>query len=141
MHPEIELRLEGFGPRALETFMEIERPEVAIPIEGEPTEQFPAEDVTIHLNEELYVWKDELTVHRGDTLTISVRDLAAGSKVEIIAEKGGISVGRKVFYSNHKGELDLEIRTGNKKMKGGIDLNYTASGGAKKQKSVHLIVD
>ena len=47
VHPEIELRLEGFGPRALETFMEIERPEVAIPIEGEPPEQFPAEDVTI----------------------------------------------------------------------------------------------
>lgn len=47
VHPEIELRLEGFGPRALETFMEIERPEVAIPIEGEPLETFPPEDVTI----------------------------------------------------------------------------------------------
>jgi hypothetical protein len=47
VHPEIELRLEGFGPTALETFMEIERPEVAIPIEGEPLETFSAEDVTI----------------------------------------------------------------------------------------------
>jgi len=47
VHPEIELRLEGFGPRALDTFLEIERPEVAIPIEGEPLETFPPEDVTI----------------------------------------------------------------------------------------------
>jgi hypothetical protein len=47
VHPEIELRLEGFGPRALETFMEIERPEVAIAVEGEPLETFPPEDVTI----------------------------------------------------------------------------------------------
>lgn len=99
------------------------------------------DDVTIQLNEELYTWKDELSVHRGDTLDISVRDLAAGSRVEIVAEKGGISVGRKVFYANHKGELDLEIRTGTKKMKGNITLSYTPSGGAKKDKSVHLIVD
>ncbi|MGM9489326.1 ferritin-like domain-containing protein [Ideonella sp. YS5] len=47
VHPEIELRLEGFGPRTLDTFMEIERPKVAIPIEGEPLETFPPEDVTI----------------------------------------------------------------------------------------------
>ena len=47
VHPEIELRLEGYGPGVLNTFMEIERPEVAIPIEGEPLETFPVEDVTI----------------------------------------------------------------------------------------------
>lgn len=47
VHPEIELRLEGYGPRALETFMEIERPEVATPIDGEALEKFPVEDVTI----------------------------------------------------------------------------------------------
>lgn len=47
VHPEIELRLEGYGPGALETFMEIERPEVAIPIDGEALETFPIEDVTI----------------------------------------------------------------------------------------------
>lgn len=47
VHPEIELRLEGYNPTSLETFMEIERPEAALPIEGEPLETFPAEDVTI----------------------------------------------------------------------------------------------
>lgn len=47
VHPEIELRLEGYGPNALATFLEIERPEVAVPIEGDPLEEFPSEDVTI----------------------------------------------------------------------------------------------
>ncbi len=47
VHPEIELRLEGYGPGALQTFMEIERPEAAIPIDGEALETFPVEDVTI----------------------------------------------------------------------------------------------
>jgi hypothetical protein len=47
VHPEIELRLEGYGPIALKTFMEIERPEKPIPIVGEPVENFPDEDTTI----------------------------------------------------------------------------------------------
>lgn len=99
------------------------------------------EDVTIHLNEELYTWRDELTVHRNDTLTISVRDLAGGTRVEINADKGGITLAHKVFYANAKGELDLEIRVGNKKMKGNIELGYTPSGAPKKTKTVHLTVD
>jgi hypothetical protein len=117
--------------------------------EDEPTEEKalvddrPAkkEEVTIRLNEELFVWKDDLTIHRDDTLTISVRDLAPGSRVEILADKGGINLARKIFYSNNKGELDLEIRIGNKKMKGNITLNYTPSGAAKKERSIHLVVD
>jgi hypothetical protein len=99
------------------------------------------EDVTIQLNDVLFVWKDELVVKRNDTLTISVRDLAPASRVEIVADKGGINIGRKIFYSNNRGELDLEIRVGNKKMKGNITLAYTPSGASKKERSIHLVVD
>lgn len=117
--------------------------------EDEPTEEKALvddrpekkEEVTIKLNEELFQWKDELTIHRNDTLNISVRDLAPASRVEIVAEKGGISLGRKVFYANNRGELDLEIRNGNKKMKGNIVLSYTPSGAPKKEKSIHLVID
>lgn len=47
VHQELELYLEGYGPKALQTFMEIERPEKPIPIIGEPIERFPEEDTTI----------------------------------------------------------------------------------------------
>jgi Ferritin-like len=47
VHPELELRLEGYGSSALTTFMELERPEKQIPIEDEPPETFPAEHMTI----------------------------------------------------------------------------------------------
>jgi rubrerythrin len=47
VHKELELRLEGYGPSALRTFMEIERPEKPIPIFDDPEETFPEEDTTI----------------------------------------------------------------------------------------------
>jgi len=47
VHPELLLQLEGYGPSALERFMEIERPEKAIPIQGEPDQTFPDHDETI----------------------------------------------------------------------------------------------
>ena len=47
VHPELLLHLEGYGPSALQTFMEIERPERPIQIIGEPLESFPEEDTTI----------------------------------------------------------------------------------------------
>ncbi|HEX2898699.1 MAG TPA: hypothetical protein VHS96_03160, partial [Bacteroidia bacterium] len=76
------------------------------------------EEVTIRLNGEVFNWAEEVHIKRGDTLEISVRDLAPASRVEIIAEKGGINLSRKVFYSNNRGELDLEVRIGSKKIKG-----------------------
>ncbi|OMC15786.1 hypothetical protein A5736_01430 [Mycobacterium sp. SP-6446] len=48
VHPELELQLLGYGPDALKTFMEIERPEVPTRIKDEPLETFPVEgDKTI----------------------------------------------------------------------------------------------
>lgn len=99
------------------------------------------EDVTITLNGAHFLWKDQIHIKRNDTLDISVRDLAPASRVEIIAEKGGINLTRKVYYSNQDGELDLEVRIGNKKMKGKANLIYTPSGGGKKEKQVEIILD
>ncbi|MBL8175523.1 MAG: ferritin-like protein [Bryobacterales bacterium] len=47
VHPELLLQLEGYGPQALQMFMEIERPEKPVAIIGEPLEEFPEEDTTI----------------------------------------------------------------------------------------------
>lgn len=47
VHPNLTLRLEGYGPSALKMFKEVERPEKAIPIIGEPDEEFPEEDTTV----------------------------------------------------------------------------------------------
>ena len=47
VHPELLLKLEGYGPSAIATFMELERPEKPIPIKDEPDEVFPCEDETI----------------------------------------------------------------------------------------------
>ena len=107
-------------------------------IDASPVKQ---EEVTITLNGELFKWKEEVHIKREDTLEISVRDLAPGSKVEIIAEKGGINLSKKYFYANHKGELDLEVRIGNKRIKGKANLIYTPSGAPKKQREVTIIVE
>lgn len=84
---------------------------------------------------------EEITVHRNDTLVITVRDLAPATSVVIQAAKGGINLSKKAFYANNKGELDLEIHLGNKKMKGQATLYYTPSDGKRKTKEVHIIVD
>ena len=47
VQPELVIALEGYGPSALETFMELERPEKPIPIKDEPPEVFPDEHDTI----------------------------------------------------------------------------------------------
>ena len=47
VHPELEICLCGYSADALRVFMEIERPEQPLPIEGEPIETFPDEDNTI----------------------------------------------------------------------------------------------
>jgi hypothetical protein len=107
-------------------------------LDSRPTK---VDDVTIKLNDEVFTWQEELTIDREDTLSISVRNLAPASRVEITADKGGINIGRKIYWANNQGELDLEVRVGNKKMKGNITLGYTPVGNTKKEHSVHLIVD
>lgn len=47
VHPELEIHLLGYSREVLDIFMEIERPEKPLPIEGEPVEDLPAEDTSI----------------------------------------------------------------------------------------------
>jgi hypothetical protein len=117
--------------------------------EDEPTEEKALiddrpekkEEVTVTLNGEVFQWAEEVHIKKEDTLEISVRDLAPASRVEIIAEKGGINLSRKIFYSNNRGELDLEVRMGNKKIKGKAKLIYTPSGASKKEREVMIFVE
>lgn len=99
------------------------------------------DDVMIRLNGKPFELEDELTVNREDTLDISVRHLAPGSFVSVQMEKGGIKLSRKGFYANSLGQLDLEIRTGGKKVSGKAILFYTPSNGKKRERKITVTVD
>ncbi len=91
------------------------------------------DEVKIRLNGEEVELGDDYTFPKNDTLTIQVRHLAPNSGIAIHVKKGGIKLKRTSFYANEKGQLDLEVRTGNKKVKGTAILYYTPSKGTKKQ--------
>lgn len=99
------------------------------------------EDVAIRLNGKTFEWKEELKVKREDTLEISVRHLAPGSFVSVQMEKGGIKLSRKGYYANSLGQLDLEVRTGGKKVSGKAILFYTPSNGKKRERRVTVSIE
>jgi len=98
-------------------------------------------EILIRINGEEVKLTGEYAVDRNDTLDIQVRYLAPSTPVIIEIKKGGINFKRKVFYANNKGELDLEVRTGGKKVAGDALVYYTPSGAAKKTLEVKIIVE
>ena len=85
--------------------------------EGDEDEETPTEEkalidarpekkseVTVTLNGEVFKWAEEVRIKKEDTLLISVRDLAPASRVEIVAEKGGIDLSKK---DQRQGKADL----------------------------------
>jgi hypothetical protein len=99
------------------------------------------EDVLIKINGQTVEVGDEYRCKRDDVLAIEVRQLQGGSPVTIEIQKGGISLKRKNFYANHLGELDLEVKTGNKKGSGDAVLSYTPKGNTKKSLQVKIIIE
>jgi hypothetical protein len=97
-------------------------------------------EVEIRLNGEDFPLKDDLEIARKETLDIKVRYLRPGSEVILKMQKGGINLDRKVFYCNEKGQLDLEVQTGNKKIAGNAIIFYTPSDGPRKERKVHIAV-
>ncbi|MEM6273192.1 MAG: hypothetical protein AAF998_27520 [Bacteroidota bacterium] len=98
------------------------------------------DDAVIRLNGEDFPMTDDLEVMRRETLDVKVRYLKPGSAVIIKMQKGGIALKRKVFYCNEKGQLDLEVRTGKKRVSGNAVLYYIPSNGIKKERKVHIAV-
>lgn len=98
------------------------------------------DEVEIRLNGEDFPLKDDLEIARKETLDIKVRYLAPGSEVILKMQKGGINLKRKVFYCNEKGQLDLEVQTGSKRVAGNAIIFYTPSKGPRKQRKVHIAV-
>jgi len=99
------------------------------------------DEVKIRLEGEDVKLEEAYTFSRKDTLDIQVRHLAPGSPVSLHMKKGGINLKKKVFYANHRGQLDLEVRTGNKKAKGSATLYYTTSNGRKKEHDVKIVLE
>lgn len=98
-------------------------------------------EVLVRLNGEEIELSEEVKVNRNDTLDIQVRHLKPGSFVAIHMEKGGIKLKKKGFYANSLGQLDLEVRTGRKKLSGKATLYYTPSNGRKKERKVSLSIE
>lgn len=98
------------------------------------------DEVAIRLNGEDFPLQDDLEIARKETLDIKVRYLRPGSEVILKMQKGGINLKRKVFYCNEKGQLDLEVQTGSKKVAGNAIIFYTPSNGPRKERKVHIAV-
>lgn len=99
------------------------------------------DEVKIRLNGEEVAIEDSYVFSKNDTLDIQVRHLAPNSGIAIHIKKGGIKLKRTSFYANEKGQLDLEIRTGGKKVKGTAILYYTPSNGRKKQLQAQVVIE
>jgi hypothetical protein len=99
------------------------------------------EDILIRINGAVIKVTEEYHVKRGDTLNIEVRQLQGGSPVTIEVQKGGINLKRTSYYANNLGELDLEVKTGNKKGSGDAILSYTPKGNVKKSFKVKLVIE
>ncbi len=99
------------------------------------------DEVKIRLNGEEVAIGEDYVFSKNDTLDIQVRHLAPNSGIAIHIKKGGIKLKRTSFYANEKGQLDLEIRTGNKKVKGMAELYYTPSNGKKKQLQAQVSIE
>lgn len=99
-------------------------------------------EALIRLNGEVFdiAGAENIEVARKDTLDIQIRHLAPGSAVILHMKKGGIKLKRKAFYANAKGQLDLEVYTGSKKVSGSATVYYTPSKGGKKERDVKISV-
>lgn len=97
-------------------------------------------EVKVRLNGEDVELGGEYSFGKNDTLDIKVRHLAPGSGIVLKVEKGGISLKKKAFYANSRGQLDLEVRTGGKKVSGGAVIYYTTSSGRKVEREVKISI-
>jgi hypothetical protein len=116
-----------------------EETEAAAP--GEEPRRPKADKAEVKLNGELYEVGSTATFQRGDSIDLSVRDLAPNSWVAVQMKKGGIVLNRKGFFANERGELDLLIYTGEKKVKGSATVIYTSSGGKKVEQDCEIAIE
>ena len=116
--------------------------------DDEDDEEEEAEDLSIYKEADVWV-KDEkmvlepqmeLEYSRNDTFMIKVRHLRPASFVSVNLKKAGMKLEKKNYRANNKGELDLEVRTGKRKVKGSATLFYTPGGGEKKEINVKLAI-
>jgi|GEM_PF-2273645 hypothetical protein len=108
---------------------------------GEESAPVKHDDALVKVNDQVIKVGSEFRAKKDEVLNISVRQLQGGSPVIVEMKKGGINLSRKVFYSNSQGELDLEVKTGNKKVSGEGVLTYTPKGQAKKTLDVKIYVE
>lgn len=98
-------------------------------------------EAKVRLNGEPIELSGEYTFRKKDTLDIKVRHLEPGSGVVLHMKKGGIKLKKKAFYANHRGQLDIEVRTGSKKVGGTAVVFYTTSSGKKVEREVKIQVE
>ena len=108
-----------------------------------PAEEWVLEkraDVTIFLDDKEYKLGEIAEFERDKVLQVKIRFLRPDSWVAVHIEKAGMELKKHRFLSNGHGELDLEIKTGKRKIKGTATLFYTPSNDQKMEKKVKVQV-
>jgi len=98
------------------------------------------DEVKIKLDGELVTLGDDYSFGKDEVLNLQVRHLQPHSRIAIHIKKGGIKLKKTSFQANEKGQLDLEIKTGRKKVKGSAVLYYTPSNGKKKTLNAQVAI-
>ncbi|MBX3102118.1 MAG: hypothetical protein KF690_06400 [Bacteroidetes bacterium] len=98
------------------------------------------EEAEVRVNEKLTPLTEEMTFEKSQKLDIWVKYLKPYSKVHVEISKAGKVLSRQSFDANEKGELNLEINTGNQKIGGTAELRYTTSSGKNLTRNFRVMV-
>lgn len=83
---------------------------------------------------------EDFEVERNQTLSIKIERLKPGSWLAVHIKKAGATIQKHRWTSNERGELELEVKSGKRKVKGSAEIWYTPSNGQKKNLSVSVKV-
>lgn len=98
------------------------------------------DEVLITLNGEEITLSENFEVSKAETLDIAISRLKPNSWVAIRIYKGAVMFKKMGWYANEKGELQLEVKSGKRKVKGRAELYYVPSNGKKKKREVKVVV-
>ncbi len=99
------------------------------------------DDIEIYVNGERQQLKEEMVIPKNKVLDIQVRYLKPGSYVTIQFQKAGVVKSQKRrFTANHRGELDLQVKTPKQRVKGIAEVIYYSSSGKKHHYRIKVMV-
>lgn len=87
----------------------------------------PMDEVEISVNGNPFQLTPEIYLQKGETLQVKVKYLKPMSFVAIAIDKAEARVHRRLFRANQAGELELEVRVPDKRLRGVATVEYFTS--------------